>query len=102
VEFIKIKPATIKESSVSKPEDPDAICIIGRNNSVFVLEGSHKDIKDWTSRDTLPAVTCQGFTPAGSFLVLLLVFSAIPNGSAMDQLAFILLDALGQINVLVR
>ena len=37
----------------------------------------------------------------GSLLILLLIFTTIPNGTTVDQLVFILINVLGQINVLV-
>ena len=34
-------------------------------------------------------------------MILLFIFSSIPNGSTMDQVAFIILNGLAQANVLV-
>ena len=44
----------------------------------------------------------QGFTRFTSLLVLLFVFSTLPNGHTMDQLAFIILNAMAQVNALLE
>jgi hypothetical protein len=97
-----------RQENVTNPDETDAVFIMGRNNSAFVLEGSRKDVKDWTARSLLykdrpgiPSSVWQGFTRLGSFLVLLFIFSAILNGSTVDQVAFILLNGMAQMNVLV-
>lgn len=108
IEYVNMQPAPIDDSTVTDPTGPDAIFILGRNNSALVLQGSRKDIKDWTTRgltyeNKSPTVTSmlQGFTRFFSLLILLFVFSTVPNGHTMDQLAFIILNALGQANVLI-
>jgi len=37
----------------------------------------------------------------GSLIVLLLIFTTIPNGSTVDQVAFVLLNIAAQLNVLI-
>ena len=108
IEHVNIKPAPIDPSTVTDPDAPDAIVILGRNNSAFVLQGNRKDIKDWTTRGLIyenksPAVTnaMQTFTRLVSLLILLFIFSTVPNGHTMDQLGFIILNALAQANVLI-
>jgi hypothetical protein len=114
VEHDRVRPQP-NISQVSRANDPDAIYILGRRDSCFILEGSRGDVKNWTAcglhflgstqRDGLfqnrVAVFLQAFTQVGSFLVLLLIFSTIPNGTTMDQMAFILFNILGQINTLL-
>jgi hypothetical protein len=106
IEYHRVRPAP--GSATTRPDDPDAIFILGRSRSGFVLEGSRQDVKDWTSRglsyhasSIIPALACQGFTRIVSSLILALIFTTIPNGSTMDQTAFILLNVIGQVNVLV-
>jgi len=109
VEYFNVIPAPAERSNVYEPDSPDAVFIMGRNNSAFVLKGSRKDVKDWTSCGLMyrkapcgvPASVWQGFTRMASLLVLLFIFSAVPNGSTLDQVAFIILNAVAQLNVLV-
>src|SRR5437763_2532941 len=49
----------------------------------------------------MPSSAWQGFTRLGSLLMLLFIFSSIPNGSTVDQVAFIILNGLAQLNVLI-
>lgn len=108
IEYINVRPAPLVLSTVTEPQRPDAVYILGRNNSAFVLRGSREDIKRWVTQDLIydnnlpvPTTILQSFTRLGSLLVLFLIFSTIPNGHTMDQLAFILLNILAQANVLV-
>ena len=50
VEYFYVQPTEVKASNISDPKRHDAIFILGRNNSAFVLEGNRGDIKDWTAR----------------------------------------------------
>jgi hypothetical protein len=106
IEFLNIQPAEARR--VGDPGDTDAIYILGRDNSAFVLKGTRMEIKIWTSRglvykSVIPGAArlFKGFTRITSLLVLLFIFSTIPNGHTMDQLAFIISNALGQVNVLL-
>lgn len=107
VEYVNVIPATVADAT--DPDERDAIFIIGRRNAAFVLEGSRNDVKDWTGRGLtyrsdplgVPTSLWQGFTRMCSLLVLLFIFSAVPNGSTLDQVAFIFLNAVAQLNVLV-
>jgi hypothetical protein len=109
VEYFNVIPATDGREQVNDPDGHDAVFIMGRNNSAFVLEGSRKDVKDWTGRGLtyrhdpcgISSSVWQGFTRLGSLMVLLFMFSAVPNGSTLDQVAFIILNAVAQLNVLV-
>lgn len=94
----------------ANPNSIDAIFILGRGASGLVLEGSRQDIKSWTSyglvyRDQLcsgiPAAYCQWFTRVGTMGVVLFIFSTVPNASTTDQVAFIVLNILGQLNTLI-
>lgn len=109
VEFLMIKPSQ-EPDSLCRPDDPDAIYILGRDNSAVVLSGSRKDIKAWTTRGfvynqnakySMKTSLWQVFTKIGTFVVILVSFSTIPNGSTMDQVVFILLNMLGQANTLL-
>jgi hypothetical protein len=106
IEYFSLQQAQARETD--NPNEPDAIYILGRDNSGFVLKGTRKEIKAWTSRglvykSIIPGKESliKGLTRFTSLLVLLFIFSTIPNGHTMDQLSFILLNALGQINVLL-
>lgn len=109
IEYFNVIPASAEGPNVHEPDSPDAVFIMGRNNSAFVLKGSRKDVKEWTSQGLMyreapcgvPASVWQGFTRMTSLMVLLFIFSAIPNGSTVDQVAFIILNAVAQLNVLV-
>jgi hypothetical protein len=109
VEYVNVIPATVAESEVDAPNELDAVFVMGRSNSAFVLEGSRKDVKEWTSCGLtyrpkpwgVKASVWQGFTRLCSLMVLLFIFSAVPNGSTLDQVAFIILNAVAQLNVLV-
>lgn len=109
IEYVNVVPAPAERPNVHEPDAPDAVFIMGRNNSAFVLKGSRKDMKDWTSCGLMyrkapcgvPASVWQGFTRMASLMVLLFIFSAVPNGSTLDQVAFIVLNAVAQLNVLV-
>lgn len=109
IERLNIRPAEIDHSKTAGPENPDAIFILGRRNSAFVLEGTRRDIKTWTVRGLqyrksslgVPSWAWQTFTRLGSLTMLLFIFSSIPNGSTMDQVAFVVLNSFSQVNTLV-
>lgn len=90
----------------SKPDEKDAIFILGRRNSCFVLEGHRGDIAKWTGRGILQK---EGryvefliyLMRLGSLAVIIFVFITIPNGTTWDQVAFIAVNIIGQLNVLV-
>ena len=111
VEWAMVVPALRSASEISDSGAVDAIFILGRDSSAFVLEGSRQDIKNWTSRGLvyrgylwsfIPTRYCQWFTRIGTMALLLFIFVTIPNGSTTDQVAFIVLNILGQLNTLVR
>ncbi|RDW67577.1 hypothetical protein BP6252_08973 [Coleophoma cylindrospora] len=109
IERIMVRPASGNESLVTRPDRPDSVVILGRSHSAVIISGSRKDIKAWTangliynqnSSRTLNSVW-QAFTRVGTLFVLILAFSTNPNGSTMDQVIFILLNVLGQLNTLM-
>jgi hypothetical protein len=82
--------------------------MLGRDNSAFVLKGARRDIKAWTSRGLVYESVISGterlikaLTRFTGLLVLLFIFLIILNGHTMDQLSFILLNVLGQVNLLL-
>ncbi|KAK4869145.1 hypothetical protein LT330_006145 [Penicillium expansum] len=110
IEWAMVIPAFRGASDISDASAVDAIFILGRDSSGFVLEGSRQDIKNWTSRGLvyrdylwsfIPLRYCQWFTRIGTMALLLFIFITIPNGSTTDQVAFIVLNILGQLNTLV-
>lgn len=114
IEFHCVRPRPYK-SQITKPTDPDAIFVFGRRDSCFVLEGSRSEIKEWTAcglyfictskhegaLDQLLTTFWKGFSQLGSLALLLLIFTSIPNGSTMDQVFFIMVNLLGQLNVVL-
>ncbi|KAF4470317.1 hypothetical protein FALBO_2797 [Fusarium albosuccineum] len=109
IEMTNIQLGKVHDAKITLPEKKDAVYILGRNNSAFVLEGTRHDVKYWTTRGPVyqkrtmgvPSWVWQTFTRFGSLLMLLFIFSSIPNGSTMDQVAFIVINGMAQINVLV-
>lgn len=109
IEYCMIHQPLAKRTLVNRPDSTDAALFLGRGNSALVLEGSREDIKNWTSggliyKDSamgLPASFWQSTTRLGTLLVLIYIFTVIPNGTPMDQLVFILLNVIGQINALL-
>jgi hypothetical protein len=88
------------------PDQPDAVYILGRRNSCLVLQGSRKDVLEWTGQgleqregDAIDLI-CTGMR-IGSLAMLLYLLIVIPNGTTWDQVAFIILNTLGQLNVLL-
>jgi hypothetical protein len=89
--------------------DLDGIIFLGEKNSGLVFKGSRADIKYWTSTNRLDYregqtlgianVHFQSFSLTGTILVLVFIFLTLPNGSTTDQIAFILLNLLGQLNL---
>lgn len=109
VEYFNVIRSPVSRSNISDPDAIDAVFILGRSNSAFVLQGARQDIKNWTSQGLvyrqsplgIPAPVWKAFTRLGSFAVLLLIFSTIPNASTADQVVFVILNAVAQLNVLV-
>ncbi|OAL54568.1 hypothetical protein IQ07DRAFT_583840 [Pyrenochaeta sp. DS3sAY3a] len=108
VEYCMVHQRTANRTLVSRPDGLDAAIFLGRANSAMVLEGDREDVKNWTSGGLayrqsamgLPASFWQSTTRLGTLLVLLYIFTVIPNGSPMDQLVFIVLNIIGQANAL--
>ena len=115
IEHYRVRPTEFSEANVSRPSNPDAIYMMGRQTGCFVLEGSRLDVKkwsecglhytgtkagdgDWSKRI---AKLWQRFTRVGSLLLLLFIFTTIPNGTTVDQIIFIVYNILGQANVLL-
>ncbi|CAI9637427.1 unnamed protein product [Alternaria burnsii] len=109
IEYVNVVPSISGRDHVNDPNALDAVFIMGRSNSAFILEGSRKDVKSWTSSGLvyrenplgIPASVWQFFTRMGSLMVLLSFLTSIPNGSTADQVAFVLLNILAQANVLI-
>jgi hypothetical protein len=89
-----------EHKQLSSPKDPDEIVILGRRESCLVLEGTREAISKWTGQGVEPkSVVVEGIIRWGSFIVLLLIFILVPNGTTYDQMAWIMLNLLGQLNV---
>lgn len=107
VEYLNIEHSRCDISKVTEPDVRDAAFIMGRADSAVVLEGSRRDIKDWTAQGPtyksklwgLRAVFWQAATRTGTVFMLLAIFCLVPNGSTMDQVAFIIINLLAQVNV---
>ncbi|KAF3932943.1 hypothetical protein ABW20_dc0101871 [Dactylellina cionopaga] len=90
----------------SEPEREDAIFILGRRNSCLILKGKRRDIAQWTGcgikqKTGQAAKAAEYFMRASALLVLLFIFITIPNGTTWDQVAFIGVNIIGQLNVVV-
>ncbi|KAK5716980.1 hypothetical protein LTR17_016197 [Elasticomyces elasticus] len=92
------------ELHTSDPEKADAVIFLGRRNSALILEGSRAEIAKWTgaglmAKEGVAVYYITTLARVCSVLVLLWIFITIPNGTTYDQLAFIFLCLLGQMNV---
>ena len=98
-----LNPTTVK---ASQSDQSDAIYILGRRNSCFVLQGSRKDVSKWTGQGLeqkegeIVDLIYLGMR-IGSLAMLLYLLIVIPNGTTWDQVAFIMLNAMGQLNVML-
>lgn len=90
----------------SDPDMEDAVFMLGRRNSCFMLRGIRRDMSRWTDWD----LHCgkkkihrflDGFVRLGTLLLMLFIFTTIPNGSTGDQVAFVCQNVLAQVNVWV-
>lgn len=109
-EHLAVIPTALNVDAISYPDDPDAIFILGRCSSAFILEGSRKDIKRWTSpglelnprvKLAQRKIKLKVIIRASTIVVLLLIFSTVPNGSTIDQAMFVALNVLGQANTML-
>ena len=90
----------------SAPKDLDAVIFMGRRNSCFVLEGSREDVARWTGfglqlRRGSRYKIGEASVRLTSLVLLLYIFVTVPNGSTWDQVAFVCLNLLGQLNNVV-
>jgi hypothetical protein len=98
-----LQPATWKAFQAGQS---DAIYVLGRRNSCFILQGSRKDVVKWTGQGLeqkegeLVERLCTGMR-IGSLAVLLYLLIVIPNGTTIDQVVFIMLNTMGQVNVML-
>jgi hypothetical protein len=114
IEFVMMKEHEAEEEKTrdlvpKSTSEKDGIIFLGKNNSGLVFTGSRTKIKYWTSTNRLDyrEGRTMGFgnehyqrlTLIGTILVLVLIFLTLPNGSTTDQIAFILLNLLGQFNL---
>jgi hypothetical protein len=112
IEFVMIKEHEAEKAKTRDPKyvsERDGIFFLGNKNSGLVFTGSRANIKYWTSTNRLDYregetmgflnEQFQRFTLIGTILVLVLIFLTLPNGSTTDQIAFILLNLLGQFNL---
>jgi len=109
VEYHMVHKPLAKVSLINGPNREDAVVLLGRGNSALILRGGREDIKNWTSggliyKDRafgLPKSFWQSTTRVMTLLVLIFIFTTIPNGSPMDQLMFVVLNVVGQANVVL-
>lgn len=94
---------TFQISSVQNtfPDNHEATVILGQRNSSLVLEGNRDDICHWTAlgletRLRRSETAWYTFTKALALSTLLLIFIIVPNGTLVDQIAFIVLNCFGQ------
>lgn len=111
LEYFMVTALADLEERNSKPRDKamkDGIFFMGKRNSGLIICGTRQEIKMWTSTmlDYEEGRTfgfknrhLQHFIRMGTIMVLLLVFVSVPNGSTTDQMVFVLLNILAQLNV---
>lgn len=102
IEYYCIRTSATELHTTSGKDKSDAVYFLGRRNSVVIIEGSRLGIKQWTGLglELSASPSTQWFLRLGSLCVLLYTFVTIPNGTTWDQVAFILLNILGQVNVM--
>jgi hypothetical protein len=98
-----LEPTTVK---ASQPDQSDAVYILGRRSSCLVLQGSRRDVSKWTGqgleqkKGEIVELICLGMR-VGSLVLLLYLLVVIPNGTTSDQVVFIFLNTMGQLNVIL-
>lgn len=95
-----------KHDESSNPNKEDAVVILGRRNSCFILRGFRKDVARWTDWDLhhdkkAHHQILDAFVRIGTLSLMLFIFTTLPNGSTLDQVAFVCQNVLAQINVLL-
>ncbi|KAK4122102.1 hypothetical protein N657DRAFT_672737 [Parathielavia appendiculata] len=88
VENLFIRPAEVARGTVIRGDSPDAVYVLGRDNSAFVLEGTRQQIKEWSTRGLRYGPNLDIFHGVLSL-----------RRTTMDQAAFVLLNVLGQVNL---
>lgn len=90
----------------AKPNAPDAAVFMGLRNSALILKGTRTDIERWTGvglefrkASWVPWLVC--FSQAGTVGMLAFSLLTIPLGTGQDQLLFIAINILGQVNTWV-
>ena len=101
VRLLEMRNTYISENNqVTRPDDQDAIVILGRRESCLVLEGKRKTISKWSGQGVAPMSAFAEWTiRLGSLIILLAIFILIPNGTTYDQIAWIILNLLGLANI---
>lgn len=90
----------------SSADAAGAAVIIGRKNSCVVIEGSRKDVAHMTefglqTKAGPMASTLEMLVRICALLLLLFIFVTTLNGSTWDQVAFICVNLLGQLNNII-
>lgn len=87
----------------AEPEGKDAAVFLGSRNSALILEGTRADVARWTG---VSLQLRQGpwipwiirLSQAGTLCMLGFILLTIPNGTGQDQLLFMAINLLGQVN----
>jgi len=90
----------------TKPDKENQIVILEPRSSCIVFEGTRSNVNKWTRLgvELRPRAhgSFTGFLMQGiSLVILIAIFAIIPNGTTWDQIVWITLNILGQMNVLI-
>ncbi|KAK6531828.1 hypothetical protein TWF694_002993 [Orbilia ellipsospora] len=96
----------VVEQETTDPDSDDAIFILGRRNSCFVLRGRRQDLAERTGyglkqREGILAKAAEWAMRLSTLIFILFIFITIPNGTTSDQVAFIIVNIIGQVNVVL-
>ncbi|KAF3936045.1 hypothetical protein ABW20_dc0101296 [Dactylellina cionopaga] len=94
------------EDETAVPDREDAVFILGRRNSCFVLKGTRQSVAERTGygvrqKEGTLAKLAEYIMRVSSLVVILFIFLTIPNGTTWDQVAFIGINIVGQLNVMI-
>lgn len=103
VERSCLQPMPLGQSLSNKP---DAAIFLGRRHSCFVIEGRRQQVLAWTGtglsrKEGTKYRWLDALSHVATTALLIFIFMVVPNGTTMDQIAFIVLNILGQLNVVV-
>ena len=93
----------VKTTPHANPNAPGAVILLGPRNSCLIFEGERGILESWVGfglhvQQSFHTFLIEKFIQLCSLSMLLFAFITIPNGSTYDQVAFICINLLGQLN----